>query len=509
MLAFIPVEYGQHLLLEGETPMTTPDGTSRRATIALSLLVLINLFNYIDRQVLAAVESSMEETYFPDSEYPRDPKTNQRLDKTIEGKMGSLNTAFMVSYMLIAPIFGFLADRMPRWLLVGIGVIAWSLATGATGLAATFVILFLTRCLVGVGEAAYGPVAPTVISDLYPVQKRGSVMAIFYVAIPVGSALGYVLGGLVSGWTGDWRWAFFVVVPPGLLLGLWCFLMKDPPRGSADPGAVARRASWADYMVALKTPSYVLVTLGMTAMTFAMGGMAFWLPRYGVERQAAGVLTAEDRALIIKKYGGSDIDPDDLIEQRATDYLKAGGEFDDPEKRKEVRKRLDDLRNHVNLMVGVILVISGLGATIAGGIAGDKLKARFSGAYFLVSAVAMGIAFPLILAALWTPFPLAWLFIFLSCFCLFFNTGPTNTILANVTHPSIRASAFAMNILIIHALGDAVSPPIIGFINGFAGNMTAGFLTVSFMCLLASVLWYVGAKHLQRDTELAPTRLAQ
>ena len=186
--------------------------------------MLINLFNYIDRQVLSAVESGMEETFFPDSEYPRDPKTNLREDKTIEGKMGSLNTAFMVSYMLIAPLFGFLADRLPRWFLVGVGVIAWSLATGATGLADTFTILFLTRCLVGVGEAAYGPVAPTVISDLFPVQKRGSVMAIFYVAIPVGSALGYVLGGQVTAWAGgDWRWAFFVVVPPGILLGIWCF----------------------------------------------------------------------------------------------------------------------------------------------------------------------------------------------------------------------------------------------------------------------------------------------
>src|SRR3974390_2835403 len=120
--------------------MTNPDGTSRTATIALSLLVLINLFNYIDRQILAAVESSMVDDLFPESEYPRDPKTNERLDKTIQGKMGSPNTAFMVSYMLIAPLFGYLADRMPRWLLVGIGVIAWSLATGATGLAGTFVI---------------------------------------------------------------------------------------------------------------------------------------------------------------------------------------------------------------------------------------------------------------------------------------------------------------------------------------------------------------------------------
>ena len=444
--------------------MTTRDGNSKRAKIALTLLVLINLFNYIDRQILSAVESSMEETFFPESEYPRDSITKQRLDKTIEGKMGSLNTAFMVSYMIIAPLFGFLADRVPRWILVGIGVIAWSLATGATGLAGTFLMLFLTRCLVGVGEAAYGPVAPTVIADLYPVEKRGSKMALFYVAIPVGSALGYVLGGQVTAWAGgDWRWAFYVVVPPGLLLGLWCFFMKDPQRGSADPGTVLRQATWADYIVALKTPSYLLTTLGMTAMTFAMGGMAFWMPRYGVHRQAVAGMTPDQLAL---------------------------------------------LRNDVNFTFGIIVVVSGLGATILGGIVGDKLKARISGAYFLVSAIAMGLAFPLIVCALWTPCPAAWIFIFLACFCLFFNTGPTNTILANVIHPSIRASAFALNILIIHALGDAISPPIIGLINGYTGDMTAGFLTVSFMCLVASILWFIGMKHLDRDTALAPTRLA-
>jgi MFS family permease len=490
--------------------MTSQDGTSRRASIALTLLVLINLFNYIDRQVLAAVESSMEDTFFPDSEYPRDPKTNLREDKTIQTKMGSLNTAFMVSYMLIAPLFGFLADRMPRWLLVGIGVIAWSLATGATGLASTFVVLFLTRCLVGVGEAAYGPVAPTVISDLYPVQKRGSVMAIFYVAIPVGSALGYVLGGKVSALTGDWRWAFFVVVPPGLLLGLWCFLMRDPPRGSADPGAIVRKATWAEYLVTIRTPSYFLTTLGMAAMTFAMGGIAFWMPRYGVERQAADVLTEEDQSRIIKRFGPHGARPEDkpgILNAHAVDYLKSGGEYDEPEKREQLRKKLDELRNDVNFTFGIIVVVSGLGATILGGIAGDRLKTRFSGAYFLVSAAAMGTAFPLILCALWIPFPYAWYFIFAACFCLFFNTGPTNTILANVTHPSIRASAFALNILVIHALGDAISPPIIGFINENTGDMRFGFLTVSFMCLLASVLWFVGRKYLERDTALAPTRL--
>jgi hypothetical protein len=243
-----------------------------------------------------------------------------------------------------------------------------------------------------------------------------------------------------------------------------------------------------------------------------MGGMAFWMPRYGVERQAPNVLTAEDRTKIMNRYAPPDSTAEDepeILRKHAVDFLKSGGEVADQEIRAECQARLADLRNGVNLTFGIIVVVSGLGATILGGIAGDRLKTKVSGAYFLVSAVAMGLAFPLILCALWVPFPAAWIFIFLACFCLFFNTGPTNTILANVTHPSIRASAFALNILIIHALGDAISPAIIGLINGYTGNMNFGFLTVSFMCLLASVLWFAGRNFLDRDTALAPTRLGE
>ncbi|MBI2804130.1 MAG: MFS transporter [Planctomycetes bacterium] len=430
--------------------MTTRDGWNSRANVALALLILINLFNYIDRQILAAVESRIEKTFFSEEEYPYVPGTKTRVDSTIEAKMGLLNTAFMLTYILIAPVFGLLADRVPRWLLVGIGVIAWSLATGATGLAGTFTILLLTRCLVGVGEAAYGPAAPTMIADLFPVENRGRMMAMFYMAIPVGSALGYVLGGQVTAWAGGvgeaWRWAFYVVVPPGILLGIWCFLMRDPPRAKVSGQGGARNASWRDYLHILKTPSYTINTAGMTAMTFALGGMAFWMPRYA-ERRGAGEL------------------------------------------------------DEVNVLFGIIVVVSGLTGTIVGGILGDLLKPRIKGAYFVVSAAAMALAFPFILCVLWTPFPAAWVFVFFACFCLFFNTGPTNTILANVTHPATRASAFALNILIIHALGDAISPTLIGLINGVSGDMNMGFLAVSFLCLVGAGLWLIGAKYVDRDTE--------
>src|SRR3954471_2315126 len=184
------------------------------ARFSLALLLLINLFNYIDRYVLAAVEPRIAKQFFGAD----DPGA---LKKT-----GSLATAFILSYMIAAPIFGWLADRMSRWVLVGIGVTLWSLASGASGLAMTFTMLLITRLFVGIGEAGYGPAAPTIIADLYPIERRGAVLAWFYMAIPVGSALGYAWGGLFD-WLVGWRWAFYACVFPGLLLGIFAFTRRD------------------------------------------------------------------------------------------------------------------------------------------------------------------------------------------------------------------------------------------------------------------------------------------
>ncbi len=441
---------------------------------ALVLLLLINLFNYIDRQVLAAVVDPIKDSLFGPNAAGANSGTLRYLQDWCQNNLGFkpelafigvLSMAFMVTYMLGAPVFGRLAERRSRWKLVGIGVVLWSLASGASGLAATFLILLLTRCFVGIGEAAYGPVAPAVISDFYPVAKRGRVLAWFYLAIPVGSALGYVLGGAVSRsslgalgkqWFGvhaeSWRWAFYLVVIPGLILGATSFFMKEPPRGQADHASMerSRKVTWHDHLVLLKTPSYVLCTLGMTAMTFAIGGIGFWMPYF------------------LKHHPGAS--------------------------------------GPVEVVFGAITCVAGLIGTLLGGIVGDRLRGRFSGSYFLVSGLAMLIGFPFMLLTIHSPFPMIWVMIFVTCFCLFFNTGPTNTILANVTHPTLRSTAFAMNILVIHALGDVISPVIIGIVSD-RYSMTHAFTLVGVMFVVAGILWLAGMKFLKRDTELAPTRL--
>lgn len=441
---------------------------ARGAGVALALLIGINLFNYIDRQVLAGVEPRIRAELFPESvektaspELRADPQRFKEVQADARRSMGLLSSAFLVLYMVAAPVFGFLATRVSRWLLICFGVVLWSLASGASGwhwgpnLAFAFAMLFVTRCFVGIGEAAYGPIAPDLISNLYPIERRGKILSQFYVAIPVGGALGYALGGAVGD---NWRWAFYLVVPPGLLLGLWSFLMWDPNRGT-EGGEARHPLTRADVLNLLHTPSYVLNTLGMAAMTFAIGGLSFWV----------------------------------------SDYLDW---------------RSNDLHETVDVggvpgvtVFGGVVVLSGLFATLAGGWAGDRLRQHFPGSYFLVSGVAMLIAFPMLVLMIYTPFPLAWVYLFLAVFCLFFNTGPTNAILANVTRPAVRATGFAVNIFAIHILGDILSPPLMGQVAGLYGqNMS--FLVVSAAALVGGLFWLWGAAYLERDTQRASMEVA-
>ncbi len=403
---------------------------------ALALLLAINLFNYIDRYILAAVEPEIRKTFFAQG------------DPDAMAKTGALATAFLVSYMVAAPLFGWLADRYSRWMLAGFGVAIWSLASGGSGLATTFTILLLTRVMVGVGEAGYGPAAPTLIADYYPKAVHGRVLSLFYLAIPVGSALGYAFGGVISGFLG-WRWPFYLVTVPGLALAALCYCLPEPRSMLRAASRSTSNASFREGLRGLlKNRSYLFNTAAMTAMTFAIGGLSFWIPSY------------------IHEFRGQ------------PDLAK------------------------INVSFGAITVVAGLLATVLGGYVADRVKKHHPGASFLVSGTGILIAFPVTIGMLFTPFPWFWGMLFLAEFFLFFNTGPANAALVNVTAPTIRATAFAVNIFVIHALGDAISPPLIGAISD-RWKMNAAFLTVSAMIAVAGLLWLLGARYLQNDTVTA------
>jgi MFS family permease len=502
------------------TPTAPPAAPPARglpgARAALGLLLAINLFNYIDRYVLAAVL----------------PKIGEQFHRG-KGEIGLLMSMFLVSYTITAPVFGWLGDRMSRWTLIAVGVIIWSLASGGTGLATTFGLMLATRALIGVGEAAYGPAAPSLISDLFPVERRGGVMAWFYMAIPVGSALGFALGGLIADSTFGgllarplgWKWAFYVVVPPGVLLGLLCLVMREPPRGAADAVA-AHTPRLRDLGVLFDIPSYVLNTLALTAMTFAFGGVATWMPTFLYEREATYAVTpAAYQKLQHPEQADVEPVPQAVVARlqplegqsfRTIEPFRAAlDEVLPPEEllayRGQVAEaaRVEDESlklDAVNSMFGGIVVVSGLAATLAGGYLGDWLRSKIRGAYFAVSGVGMLIGLPMFWLALTTPLPLGWLFVFLAVFFLFFNTGPANTALANVSPPGLRSSAFALNILVIHLFGDVISPPIVGWVDD-RGSLRMGLLMLAGPIALSALFWLWGTRYLDRDTELAPRRV--
>jgi MFS transporter, Spinster family, sphingosine-1-phosphate transporter len=403
---------------------------------ALALLFAINLLNYIDRYVLPGVLPLVEKAF---------PGISKE-------RLGWLAPAFLVVYMLASPIFGLLGDRTPRKILVGVGVQLWSLATAGAALARTFGQLFFSRMLVGVGEAAYGTTAPTIISDLYPKETRGRALALFYIAIPVGSALGYVLGGTL-GPRLSWRAAFLIVGLPGLLVGLAAYFMREPTRGATEGleeqqlrRFLARRVRLGDYLALLRNRSLLLNTAGMTAYTYAIGGISYWMPTY----------LNQERHLPL---------------------------------------------NVATFRFGLVTVATGLVGTLLGGWIADRLTRRIRGAYFLVCGLGMLLAFPAFYLALVSDAPrVYWPALVVAELLLFLNTGPSNTILANVTLPSLRTGAFAANILVIHALGDVLSPVVMGAVAD-RSTLGAAFLSTSAVVLLSGVLWLAGTPFLGRDTD--------
>ncbi len=484
-----------------------------RASFALTLLLGINLLNYIDRYVLAGVMPKLQ----------LDAAIFSPTDPWLKTKLGALTTMFMVSYMLMSPVFGWLGDKRSRWMIIGLAVILWSLASGGSGLAVSFWMLLATRCLVGVGEAAYGPVAPAILCDIYEERRRGKILALFYAAIPVGSALGFVIGGTIADTPLGWRWAFLVVVLPGLLLGLLCFRMTDPPRSHR----LGERIGPREYPRVLKRlfqiRSYRLNTLGMTASTFVLGGVAVWVPLFIFEREASFVITQESIVELrqLETSAGTPVVPAEVL-----DKLEAAVDSDRVMDTPAMKAYLAELltpaelelyakwiydptltedslsTGAIGLYFGAILVVSGLLATLLGGYLGDRFRDRFPGAYFWVAGIGQLIGLPFFIAMLFLPFPYAWGAILVAVFCLFLNTGPTNTVLANVTHSSIRATGFAINILIIHAFGDAISPLIIGAIADVT-NLRTAFFIICAPLALSGLLWIWGAQYLRADTDRA------
>lgn len=398
---------------------------------ALGLLLAVNLLNYIDRQVLFAVFPLIKiDLHITDTE------------------LGFLGSAFMLSYLLLAPLFGWLGDHMSRVKLASGGLVVWSLATALAGFAPGYRTLLAARATVGVGEASFGTVSPGLLADFFPKEHRGRILSTFYVAIPVGSAFGYLLGG-VLGHRFGWHAAFLMVGLPGLLMAIPVALLRTPPRGGDEQAAQdLPKKSAIGYASLFSNRSFVLNTIAMAAMTFAVGGLAQWIPSF-------------------------------LYRMHALNVEKG------------------------NMLFGATTVLAGILGTVAGGWIGDRWQKKSSQGYLLVSGWGFLIGTPFAAWAILAPSLTACMSaIFVAEFFLFLNTGPLNTVIINVTPARMRAMSFAVNIFFIHALGDAVSPSIIGWLSDHWGLRDALLITPIAMAL-AALFCFICGRFVAKDMAAA------
>ena len=405
-----------------------------RPALLLALLTAINFLNYIDRQTLFAVF----------------PLIQAEIGLT-DAELGLLASAFILVYMVCAPLAGIFGDRTRRLPIVMGSVALWSVFTVFTGLARDFVHLFISRAGVGVGESAYAPVSSALIADSFPEDRRGSRLAVFNLAVPVGSALGYVLGGILGSWFG-WRAAFAVVGAPGLVLALGCSFFTEPMRGAQDLGSPAEPKSRARAL--FSNPVYLASSGAMAALTFVLGALAAWLPTF-----------------LVRVHGFS--------------VASAGTAF------------------------GSLTVMAGLVGTGAGGVLGDILRRRHRAGYLWISAAGLLLAAPATWIAIQADDPVTfWIAASLAETLVFLNTGPLNAVIVNVARPEIRATAVGVNVLFIHLFGDALSPWLVGALSDRMGIRSAlgiappVLFAAGILCLVAGRLLNAsGARSAERSLD--------
>ena len=352
-----------------------------------------------------------------------------------DAQLGLVGTGFIVVYFLTSPVFGTLGDRKKRPPLIALGVAIWSIATTLGGFARGFGSLLLTRSFVGVGEAAYGTIAPALLSDHFPLKRRGRVFSIFFAAIPIGSAAGYIVGGLAGAAFG-WRAAFWIAGVPGLVLAALVLIVKDAPRGQNDDAPVhaAHAGSIAAYGDLLRNRPYLLSVLGYAAYTFALGGLGFWMPAF----------LSRVRGLPMKE---------------------------------------------ATVTFGIIAVVTGFVGTFAGGWLGDYFLTKTKQSYLWVSGISTLLAAPVAWVALTNPNRDVYLpAIAIAEVLIFMSTGPINSAIVNVVAPTERATAVGLSIFIMHLVGDVPSPPLIGWLSD-RSSLAQAFLIVPVAIVIGGAIW--------------------
>jgi len=409
-------------------------------------MVGINFLNYMDRWVASAAATSIEKEFH---------LTNSQF--------GLIGTAFLLVYAVAALPFGYWGDRGVRKTVIGVGVTIWSLATLFTGFARSYFQLFLSRAIVGVGEASYYPAGTSLMSDYFPKELRSRVMSVWNAGSTIGIAVGFAGGGLIAEKFG-WRTAFYFAAVPGLLFALLAFGFKEPLRGLAEkqgPVVVQTRdVNLRRFLDLWRIPTLRATILAQTLLYFVLASNAFWLP---------------------------------TVLQRRFDMSESGA----------------------GLLSGVVIVVGGLIGTLAGGWLADRRAVKTPTAHLEVGIAGFIVGAVLITIALLSPMSIGPIPIFVPVFlatvvCLYLYAGPFTALSQNVVSPGLRASAVTMTLLVAHVFGDSHSTYDVGQISDWlGGNLQAALLITSpTLLILAAIAAATGLRTVKKDTEAMETEWA-
>ncbi len=412
-----------------------PANPASHAALALTLLTTLNLVNYLDRYVLPGVQPIIQHDF-----------------SLNDDQIGTLSSVFFLVYMIAAPLTGWLGDRYARKPLLIAGGLIWSVATLLTATVHTYHELLFRHAIVGIGEASFCIFAPALISDLYGARDRNRVLSIFYVAIPVGAALGYLVGGMLGQRYG-WRQPFYVAAVPGLIATLlFWWKVPEPVRGASEAPPSGVPVSLVERVVGLfHNRPYLLAVFGMAMWTFSIGGISNWMPTF------------------LTRNGFS---------------LSSAG-----------------------LALGAITVVDGIAGTWAGGWIAQRWLRTNHRALYLLSAWSCLIALPGALLAFFGPRPLVLPSIAVAEFFLFLSTGPLNTAVVNSVSAAVRSSAIAIELFLIHALGDVPSPKMIGWVSD-RSNLSLGLALTLVAMVISALALFVGARFAPPLEQPAPTSAA-
>jgi len=391
------------------------------ATTALVLLTALNFVNYTDRYILPGVQTLVQRDFHLSDE-----------------RVGALTLCFFLTYMLAAPLTGWMGDRWPRKPLIVTGALLWCACNILTGTVHSYLALNVRHAALGIGEASFGIFAPALLADFFGEKERNRILTIFYIAIPVGAAIGYGMGGELGARYG-WRVPFIVSAVPGIVIALLiAVFMREPVRGASEHRH-RKTPTRTTVLGLVRNPAYVTATLGMAMIVFSMGGISWWMPAF------------------LNRMGGYSL-------------------------------------GQAGLIMGAVAAVGGLAGTAVGGWLAQIWLRRNGRALYLISAWSALLAVPFGLVAFMGPRSLMLPGVALAVFCIMLNNGPLNAAIVNSVGPEVRASAIAIELFMIHALGDAPSPWLIGKVSD-ATNLRVGLAITLITMLLAAGLLWAGSKY--------------